>query len=101
MDLLRVFQGTTPFSDEGDFALALSHSSIARSVVILCFFAVATILTVLAARQYRFQKYSTLKVLGIYLLSLAVGIGCSLLMSCCTPVTRYPGTHFSGKRVRT
>jgi hypothetical protein len=75
MDLLRVFQGTTPFSDEGDFALALSHSSIARSVVILCFFAVAAILTVLAAQQYRFQKYSTLKVLGIYLPSLAVGIG--------------------------
>jgi hypothetical protein len=75
MDLLRVFQGTTPFSDEGDFALALTHSSIARSLVILCFVAVAAILTVLAARQYHFQRYSTLKVLAIYFLSLGVGIG--------------------------
>jgi hypothetical protein len=56
MDLLRIFQGTTPFSDEGDFALALSHSSIALSVVILCFFGVAAILTVLAARQYPTRK---------------------------------------------
>ena len=75
MDLQRVFQGGMPFSDEGDFALALTHSSIARSIVILCFFAVAAILTVLAARQYHFQKYGALKVLGIYLLSLGVGIG--------------------------
>lgn len=75
MDLLRVSQGGTPFSDEGDFALALTHSPLARSVVILCVFAVAAVLTVLAARQYHFRKYSALKVLGIYLLSLGVGIG--------------------------
>jgi len=73
--LLRVFQGGTPFSDEGDFALALVHSRVARSVVILCFFTIAAILTALVARQYHFQKYGALKVVGIYLLSLAVGIG--------------------------
>ena len=75
MDLLRALQGATPFSDEGDIAVALTHSSTARSFIILGFFAVAAVLTVLAAHQYRFQKYGTLKVLGIYLLSLAVGIG--------------------------
>jgi hypothetical protein len=74
MDLLRVFQGAPPFSDEGDFALALTRSPVARSFVILAFFSVASTLTVFAARQYRFQKYGTLKVLGIYLLSLGVGI---------------------------
>jgi hypothetical protein len=36
---------------------------------------VAAIVTVLAARQYRFQKHSALKVLAIYLLNLATGIG--------------------------
>jgi len=75
MDVLRAVQGSTPFSDEGDFALALTHSPFSRAVVILCFLVVAGILTVLAARQYRFQKYGTLKVLGIYLVSLGTGIG--------------------------
>lgn len=75
LDLLHVIQGAMPFSDEGEFALALTHSPLARSFVILCFFAVAVILTVLAVRQYAFQDYRTLKALGIYLLSLGVGIG--------------------------
>jgi len=75
MDLLRILQAATPFSDEGDFALALTHSPISRAAIILCFLVVAGILTVLAARQYRFQNYRTLKVLGIYLLSLGTGIG--------------------------
>lgn len=74
MDLLRVFQKSTPFSDEGDFALALTHSPIARCLIILCFFAAAFILTVLAVRQYHFQKHTALKALGIYVLSLATGI---------------------------
>lgn len=75
MDLLRAVQGARPFSDEGDVAIALTQSPFARCLVILCFFAVATLLTVLATRQYRFQKYHTLKVFGIYLISLGVGIG--------------------------
>jgi len=87
LDLLRVFQGGTPFSDEGNFALALTHSPIARSVVILCFFAVAAILTALAARQYHFQKYGALKVVGIYLLSLGVGIGVLIVDGLLHPVS--------------
>ena len=43
--------------------------------MILCFLAVAATLTALAVRQYSFQRYRMLKVLGIYLLSLGVGIG--------------------------
>lgn len=79
MDLLRAFSGGAPFSDEGDVAVALTHSLIARCLLILCVLAAAASLTVLAARQYRFQKQSVLKVLGIYLLSLGVGIGVLLV----------------------
>ena len=79
MDLLRAFSGGTPFSDEGDVAVALTHSLIARCLLILFVLAVAAILTVLAARRYRFQKQSVLKVLGIYLLSFGVGIGVLLV----------------------
>jgi hypothetical protein len=75
MDLLRAFKGAIPFSDEGDIAAALTHSLFARSIVIFGFFAAAAFLAVLAARQYRFAKFGTLKVLGIYLLSLGAGIG--------------------------
>jgi hypothetical protein len=75
MEFLRLFQGAKPFSDEDAFALAVTQSAVARVCLILLFFALAAILTVLAARQYRFQRYVTLKVLGIYLLSLGIGIG--------------------------
>lgn len=79
LDLLRALQRSTPFSDEGNIAVAITHTPIARFLVIVCFFAVAAILTVLAARQYRFQKHSALKVLAIYLLSLGTGIGVLLV----------------------
>lgn len=79
MDLLRAFSGGTPFSDEGDVAVALTHSLIVRCLLILCVLAVAATVTVLAARQYHFQKHSMLKVLGIYVLSLGVGIGVLLV----------------------
>ena len=79
MDLQRAFSGGTPFSDEGGVAVALTHSLVARCLLILCVFAVSAILTVLAARQYHFQKHSMLKILGIYLLSLGVGIGVLLV----------------------
>lgn len=79
MEFVRLFQGAMPFSDEDAFALAVTHSPVARACLILCFFAVAAILTVLAARQYRFQKYASLKVIGIYLLSLGTGVGVIIL----------------------
>lgn len=79
MDLMRALERSTPFSDEGDIAVMLTHSPIGRSLVIVSVIAVAAILTVLAARQYRFGKYGTLKVIGIYLLSLGTGIGVLLV----------------------
>ena len=79
MDLQRAFVGGTPFSDEGDVAAALNHSLIARCFLVLCWLAVSAILTLLAARQYRFQKHGALKVVGIYLLSLTVGLAVVLV----------------------
>ena len=79
MDLQRAVSGGPPFSDEGDVAVALTHSLAARGLLILCVFAAAATLTVFAARQYHFQKHSILKVLGIYILSLGVGIGVLLV----------------------
>jgi hypothetical protein len=37
MELVRALRGTTPFSDEGDIAVALTHSSTARSFIVLVF----------------------------------------------------------------
>jgi hypothetical protein len=79
MDMLHGIQGKMPFSDEGEIAIMLTHSSFARFLVVLCFFATAATLTVLAARRYRFHKYTSLKAFGIYLLSLGTGI-CVLIV---------------------
>ena len=79
IEFLRLFRGAMPFSDEDAFALAVTHSTVSRACLILFFFAVAAILTVLAARQYCFQRYATLKVIGIYVLSLGTGVGVIIL----------------------
>ena len=79
MDLLHAIQGRMAFSDEGEIAIMLTQSSFARFLVVLCFFAAAATLSVLAARRYRFHKYTSLKAFGIYLLSLGTGI-CVLIV---------------------
>lgn len=79
MDLLHAIQGKMPFSDEGEIAMMLIQSPLARFLVVLCFFAAPAILTVLAARRYGFQRYASLKAFGIYVLSLATGI-CLLIV---------------------
>jgi hypothetical protein len=68
-------RGAPPFSDEGDVALALTNSPAGRAGLISLAIALCMVLTVLAARQYRFVKRPVLKSLAIYLLSLTVGIG--------------------------
>ena len=78
MDLLHAIQGKMPFSDEGEIAIMLT-ASFARFLVVLCFVAAAATLTGLAARRYRFRKYTSLKAFGIYLLSLGTGI-CVLIV---------------------
>ena len=79
MDLIHAIRGRTPFSDEGAIAAMLTQSSWVRFLVVLCFFAAAGTLTVLAARGYRFRRYTILKVVGIYFLSLGTGI-CVLIV---------------------
>ncbi|MBV9481497.1 MAG: hypothetical protein JO249_12205 [Acidobacteria bacterium] len=59
MDLLHAIYGKMPFSDEGEIARGLTHSSFARFLVVLCFFAAAATLTVLAGRQYRFNSLTS------------------------------------------
>jgi hypothetical protein len=74
MDFVRAAKGTAPFSDEGDVALALTKSSSGRASLILLAIAVSLMLTVLAARQYRFVGKPVLKSCAVYVLSLTVGI---------------------------
>ena len=80
MDLLHALQRKVPFSDEGEIAMALTQSPFVRFFVVLCFFAAAATLTVLAVRRYQFHKYRSLKAFGIYLLSLGTGI-CVLILA--------------------
>ena len=75
MDLVRAIKGARPFSDEGEVAIAFTSTPAGRTAVILMVMIVALTLTVLAGRQYRFQKHRLAKSIAIYLLSLAVGVG--------------------------
>jgi hypothetical protein len=79
MDLLRATRGARPFSDEGEVALAFSSSPLVRSALILVIIALALLLTIFAAREYRFQNKVFLKSLLVYFLSLSVGIGVVIL----------------------
>ena len=74
MDFVRAVRRRPPFSDEGDVALALTKSSPGRASLILLAIAVSVVLTVLAARQYRFVEKPVLKSAAVYFLSLTVGI---------------------------
>ena len=74
MDLLRAAKGAVPFSDEGDIALALTASPAGRFAIVLFAMLVSSVLTVLAAKRYRFTGRAALKALGVYALSLFCGI---------------------------
>lgn len=79
MDLNRALRGSSPFSDEGEVALAFTSSALGRSALILLAIGISLTLTVFAARQYRFQSKPILKSFLIYALSLSVGIGVVIL----------------------
>lgn len=79
MDLFRALKSRPPFSDEGEVVLAFTSSPMGRASLILVVMALSLGLTVLAAREYRFQKYRFGKSILIYTLSLAVGIGVVIL----------------------
>jgi len=79
MDLLRAMRAARPFSDEGEVALAFSSSPVVRSAMILVVIAVSLLLTISAAREYRFQSKVFLKSLLVYFVGLSVGIGVVIL----------------------
>lgn len=79
MDLFRAMRGASPFSDEGDVALALANNALGRTICMLLAIALSLILTVLAAHQYGFAKRPVLKSCGVYVLSLTVGIAVVIL----------------------
>jgi hypothetical protein len=79
IDIVQAIEKTTPFSDEGDVVIAITRNPGARAVLLLSVFAVFLTLTLVVLRRYRFEKYRAAKIVGIYLLSLAVGIAVLLV----------------------
>ena len=74
MDIRRAIDLSTPFSDEGEVALALAHSAGGRIAVLLVFVALSLVLALAAARAFPFPRYRVFKVLGVYAVSLCIGI---------------------------
>lgn len=79
MDIIQAIAKATPFSDEGEVVLATTTNPAARAVLLLGIFAVFFSLAVVVARRYSFEKHRAVKSVGIYLLSLAVGIAVLLI----------------------
>ena len=79
MDMFRAIEKAEPFSDEGNLALAITTNPAGRVTFLLVAFVVFLPLTVVVARRYSFEKHRAAKVVGIYLLSLAVGIAVVLI----------------------
>jgi hypothetical protein len=79
IDIVRATQKATPFSDEGDVVIAFTTNPAARASLLLGILAVFVALTVLVSRRYSFEKHRAAKLLGIYLLSVAVGIAVVLV----------------------
>jgi hypothetical protein len=79
IDIIQAIANTTTFSDEGDVMIAITTNPAARAILLLGIFAVFFTLAVVIARRYRFEKHRAVKSIGIYLLSLAVGIAVLLI----------------------
>jgi hypothetical protein len=75
MDVARALRLAPPFSDEGVVARAVSATVAGRLGLLALPIVASLLLTVLAARAYRFGARAGLKALAVYLLSLLVGIG--------------------------
>ena len=78
IDLVRAHGGRT-FSDEGDLALGIASGSAGRAALVLVWWLPFVVLTVLSARAFPFDRHRWLKVGGVYVLSLSVGILAVLL----------------------
>lgn len=79
MDLVRAVRSRAPFSDEGDVVLAFTARPAARTALVAVPLLLSLLLTVGAARAWRFERHAFLKSAGIYALTLALGIGVILL----------------------
>lgn len=79
MDISRAIKKAQPFSDEGNLVLAITTNPAGRVILLLAIFTVFLSLTIVVARRYNFEKHGTAKVVGIYFLSLAVGIAVVLI----------------------
>jgi hypothetical protein len=74
MDVLRAIAHAKPFSDEGNVAIAMTTLATGRATLVLGVMAIFVYLSVRAARHYDFEKHHVAKSVGIYLLSLSIGI---------------------------
>jgi len=79
MDVGRAVKDGRPFSDEGIVAAALATSPAGRCALLAVPIAVCLVLTVKAGRAFRFDRYAALRVLGLYLATVAIGIGVIIL----------------------
>jgi hypothetical protein len=79
MDLIRAIQDGRPFSDEGMVFQMTAGSQSERVGLVLLAIALFLTLTVLAAKTFRFRRWAFVKTLGIYLFTLAIGIGVVIL----------------------
>jgi hypothetical protein len=79
MDVVRAAKGAQPFSDEGEVVRALASGATGRLSLLAAPVTLSVLLTVLSAKEYPFRSHRLLKASGIYLVSLAVGIGVVIL----------------------
>jgi hypothetical protein len=79
MDVGRAIRGGRAFSDEGVVAAVWATSPTGRCALLTVPLALCLVLTVQAGRAYRFGRYAALRVLGIYVLTVAIGIGVIIL----------------------
>ena len=73
-DIVRALKGGRPFSDEGSIALAWTPAPLGRALLLSVPAIVYLALTALAARSYRFATRPLLRILGVYVYTVAIGI---------------------------
>ncbi len=79
MDLLRALKGARPFSDEGELVQTFTTSVPGRAAIMALVLGMWLGLSVLVAREYRFQTRKWPKVFAVYALSLVFGIATVIL----------------------
>ena len=75
MDVVRAARNAPAFSDEGTVAMGISSAGWARISLLTIPIGISLVLTVLAAREYRFANRPVLRSIALYLFTLLIGIG--------------------------